>query len=47
MIKLFGDVRYALRQLKSSPVFAVVAVGTIALAIGANTAVFSYVRGTL
>lgn len=47
MQTLFHDLRYALRQLRKTPGMAVLAIVTLALGIGANTAIFTVIESVL
>ncbi len=47
MTGLWNDARFALRGLFRAPGFTVITIGTLALGIGATTAIFTVVNGVL
>jgi len=47
MTTFWQDVRYALRMIAKSPSYAAITILTLALGIGANTTIFSWINGTL
>jgi len=47
VLLIVQDVRYAIRQLAKSPAFAIVSIVTLALGIGANTAIFTLLHAAL
>ncbi len=44
---IFQDLRYTLRRLRATPGFTLVSIGTLALGLGATSAIFSVINGVL
>jgi hypothetical protein len=44
---MLNDIRYALRLIQRTPIASVVAILTVAIGVGANTAIFSVIRAVL
>jgi predicted permease len=44
---IFKDLRYSLRRLRKTPGFTLVSIGTLALGVGATSAIFSVINGVL
>ena len=44
---MFHDLRYALRLIRKTPIASVIAILTVAIGVGANTAIFSIIRAVL
>ena len=47
MDTFFKDIKYAIRSLLKHPGFTIVAVATLAVGLGANTAIFTFFNGVL
>ena len=47
MLEVGQDLRFAVRSLRRTPLFALIAAGTLAIGIGASTAIFGIVDGVL